>query len=179
MKRVLILALMVMFYACQPDTAPISSPEDYPKMIGKTLPDFELMDLSGKPVRWSELKGQPALINFWFTRCPPCVAEIPHLNEIRRDFRHEQIHFLAISPDKADVITPFLSKHPFDFTIIPDAQPFIDLFGNEFPLNIFIDKEGIIRHARGAIPTSFDQQHPKGYMDDREFRRILGYLLRE
>jgi peroxiredoxin len=174
-----LFALLLLSVACQPNPTPIHSPEDYPRMVGKEFPDFQLQDMQGNLVQWSDIKGKPALINFWFTRCPPCVAEIPHLNTIKKDFSREAVHFLAIAPDNPALIAPFLLKHPFDFTILPNAQPFIDLFGNEFPLNLFVDKKGIIRHARGAIPTSFSQQQPQGFMDDREFRRMLGNLIRE
>ena len=171
--------LLLGFSACrQAPAAVVETPEDYPQLVGKEFPDFELRDLNGRLLRWNDLKGKAALVNFWFTRCPPCVAEIPHLNALRKDFAGENVVFLAITPDDTATIQAFLKKHPFDFTIIPDAQAYINFFGNEYPLNIFVDQQGIIRHARGAIPTSFDQRHPQGFMDDREFRRMLGNLLR-
>lgn len=162
----------------QAPAAVVETPEDYPQLVGKEFPDFELRDLDGRLLRWSDLKGKAALVNFWFTRCPPCVAEMPHLNALRKDFAGEDVVFLAITPDDTGTVQAFLKKRPFDFTIIPDAQAYINFFGNEYPLNIFVDQQGIIRHARGAIPTSFDQRHPQGFMDDREFRRMLGNLLR-
>jgi cytochrome c biogenesis protein CcmG, thiol:disulfide interchange protein DsbE len=86
--------------------------------------------------------------------------------------------FLAISPDDSLKIRQFLEKRDFDFDLIPNAQAYINFFGNEYPLNVFVDRQGIIRHARGAIPMSFDQRNPQGFMDDREFRRMLGRLAR-
>lgn len=154
-------------------------PEDYPALVGVEFPNFELKDLSGRTLRWDELKGQPALINFWFAKCPPCVAEMPHLNAIKSDFAGEGVLFLGITPDDSQSTAEFLTRHRFEFELLPDAAPFIQFFGNEFPMNVFVDKQGIIRHARGAIPTTFDPAHPQGFMDDREFRRILGNLIRE
>jgi peroxiredoxin len=172
--------LLLGLSACrQAPVSVIETPEDYPKLVGQEFPDFELRDLNGNALRWSEIEGKAALVNFWFTRCPPCVAEMPHLNAIRKDFAAEDVVFLAITPDDTATVQAFLKKRPFDFTILPDAQAYINFFGNEYPLNIFVDKKGIIRHARAAIPTSFDQRHPQGFMDDREFRRMLGNLLRE
>lgn len=170
--------LLMWMTACTSQPAP-DSPEDYPALVGKTFPDFELRDLDGRTVRWSDLKGRPALVNFWFTRCPPCIAEMPHLNQLKRDFAEEGVAFLAISPDDSLTIRRFLDTHAYDFTILPGAEAYIRLFGSEYPLNVFVDKKGVIRHARGAIPTTFDQRHPQGFMDDREFRRFLGRLVRE
>lgn len=181
MKIQLILCcfLLLGLSACrQAPASVVETPEDYPKLVGQEFPDFELRDLDGQLLRWSDLKGKAALVNFWFTRCPPCVAEMPHLNALRKDFAGEDVVFLAITPDDTATVQAFLKKRPFDFTILPDAQAYINFFGNEYPLNVFVDKQGIIRHARAAIPTNFDQRHPQGFMDDREFRRMLGNLLR-
>ncbi len=172
------LCLLAYITSCTSRPAP-DSPEDYPALVGKTFPDFELPDLNGRMVRWSDFKGRPALVNFWFTRCPPCIAEMPHLNQLKRDFAGEGVVFLAISPDDSLTIRRFLDTHTFDFTILPNAGAYIRLFGNEYPLNVFVDSKGVIRHARGAIPTTFDSRHPQGFMDDREFRRFLGRLVRE
>ncbi len=177
-KEVLAGLLIAITIAACKQAAP-QSPEEYPRLIGLEFPDFELKDMAGETLRWKDMKGKVALVNFWFTKCPPCVAEIPHLNEILRDFSGEEVVFLAISPDDSLTIGEFLEKRAFHFTIIPEAQRYINFFGNEYPLNVFVDKNGVIRHARGAIPTTFDAQHPQGYLDDREFRRMLGKLLRE
>jgi cytochrome c biogenesis protein CcmG, thiol:disulfide interchange protein DsbE len=176
-KTLLALFAVALLAACR--TAPEQfGEEDYPRFIGQEFPDFELKDLNGRTVRWSEIKGRPALVNFWFTTCPPCVAEMPHLNALKKDFAGEDIVFLAISPDDSLKIRQFLEKRDFDFDLIPNAQAYINFFGNEYPLNVFVDRQGIIRHARGAIPMSFDQRNPQGFMDDREFRRMLGRLAR-
>lgn len=169
--------VLILFAGCRREM-PVS-PEDYPRFIGVEFPDFELKDMAGKSVRWSDFKGRPALINFWFAKCPPCIAEIPHLNAIQRDFSEEGVVFLGITPDDSLSTVQFNKKHDFSFILLPNAQQFINFFGNEYPMNIFVDKKGIIRHARGAIPTSFDAKNPQGFMDDREFRRFLGQLIRE
>lgn len=44
---------------------------------GQVAPDFELLDLSGQPVRLSSFRGQPVVINFWATWCPACQKEFP------------------------------------------------------------------------------------------------------
>jgi cytochrome c biogenesis protein CcmG/thiol:disulfide interchange protein DsbE len=168
---------LLLFAACRAGLP--ERPEDYPQFIGKEFPDFELRNLSGEIIRWSDYKGKPALINFWFAKCPPCVAEIPHLNDIQRDFSQEDVVFLGITPDDSLSTVHFAARHKFSFTLLPDAQQFINYFGNEYPMNVFVDKKGIIRHARGAIPTSFNEKNPQGFMDDRAFRRFLGQLIRE
>ena len=126
------------------------------------------------------MQGKVIFVNFWFTRCAPCIEEIPLLNQIRQDFAGEDVVFLSISPDDSLTIAQFLEKTGFDFTHIPGAKSYIEpFFGNEYPLNVFVDRNGVIRHALGLIPTSYERKNPYGFLDDREFRRRLGALLRK
>src|SRR5438477_13185311 len=46
---------------------------------GKEAPPFSLTAYDGKPVTAAQLAGQPHLLDFWFTNCPPCVKTSPIL----------------------------------------------------------------------------------------------------
>ena len=43
--------------------------------VGKTAPDFVLLDASGKVWNLSGLKGKVVFVNFWATWCKPCRDE--------------------------------------------------------------------------------------------------------
>lgn len=47
--------------------------------------DFTLTDTAGKTHKLSQYKGKWVLVNFWATWCPPCLAEIPDLNELHEN----------------------------------------------------------------------------------------------
>ena len=47
--------------------------------------DFMLTDSTGKVHKLSQYKGKWVLVNFWATWCPPCLAEIPDLNELHEN----------------------------------------------------------------------------------------------
>ena len=53
--------------------------------VGAPAPDFRLLDLSGAPVRLSEV-GRPAVVNFWASWCSFCVEEMPDFQRLHAQF---------------------------------------------------------------------------------------------
>ena len=97
-------------------------PKDY---IGKEFPLKNFKTLDNKYVSGKDLKGKPTLINFWYTNCEPCIAEMPVLNRIKSELK-DSINFVAITYDSTEKVKAFLKKHKFDFIQIVNAQKFID-----------------------------------------------------
>ena len=52
------------------------------RRVGQAMPDFELVDLQGRPWRLADLKGKTAFVNVWATWCAPCRKEMPHLQRL-------------------------------------------------------------------------------------------------
>ncbi len=170
--------LLIFTVSCG-DPPPKTTREVNPEWVGRELPPFELTDLAGDTITAAALRGQVVMLNFWFTTCPPCLLEIPRLNQMARLFAGQDIAFLAFSPDDPATIRDFLEKHDFDFRIIPDAKTYIEQFGREYPKNFFVDRAGKMRYTRGGIPIQITNQHPGGELDDREFYGILTELLKK
>lgn len=123
-------------------------------MIGEPLPEFSLQDIHDKIRTNEEFKGKPLVINLWFTSCPPCVKEIPTLNEIKAMPEYAHINFVAITFEKKEKVESFLMKKPFDFTHIVNAKKYCDYFAADgYPVNLFIDKNGILTAIANGIPT--------------------------
>jgi peroxiredoxin len=94
------------------------------------------------------LKGRIIVANFWFTTCPPCIAEIPSFNRLVDEYKNENIDFLGFAVNDKKTLNKFLKKSPFNFKIIPDAGTIDDLFGViEHPVTFIIDREGKVREA--------------------------------
>lgn len=140
------------------------------------MPGLRTMD--GLPFSMESLRGKPVLLNFWFIKCPPCVAEMPVLNRIMQRFG-DSIHFVAVTFDAKQDVQQFLEKHRFEFRHITDARSFTDSIGMTlFPRNIFIDRNGIVRRIENGVPyvPGFAGKLVMG--DGKEFEAYLGTLLK-
>lgn len=119
----------------------------------RLAPDFELSDLSGKPVRLSSLRGKTVVLNFWTKTCRPCLEEMPALAELARVAASEKdLVVLTISTDEtaqdaSDTLRVVLGgPAPFQVLMDPDAKVVAEKFGTRlYPETWIIDPTGIIR----------------------------------
>lgn len=118
----------------------------------KEFPKFNLNTLSEKNFISEQLKGKPTMINFWFTRCAPCIDEMPILNKIKEMYK-DDFNFIAITYEKEEDVKNFLKKHPFNFEHLINAESFTDKLGiKAYPMNLFLDKNGVLTYVKGGIP---------------------------
>jgi len=134
----------------------------------RSVPDFELPDRNGKPVRFSSfLGGKPVVLNFWTKTCKPCLEEMPALAELAQILKPQGVDVVTICTDEgpeavADTLQVVLEGKEPPFTILfdPESEVVADMFGTElFPETWLIDGNGIIRarvdgarNWSGAIP---------------------------
>lgn len=126
----------------------------YDAMIGKPAPDFELKDLQGNNWSLKALRGKVVVLNFWFTTCAPCVAEMPELNKLVKAYDKKEVVFLSLTFNDAARVSRFLQEHTFSYTHLPGSGE-VDKKYNvaAWPLSIVIDKEGIVKKLVNSLPT--------------------------
>ena len=129
------------------------------KWIGKPFPEFALSDFSGNLIKPSDLKGKAMVVNFWFTGCQPCIAEIPKLNKLVSSHEGQAIKFLAFSFNDKEVLEKSVRKHDFKYTQLSNAQKLIDELGiNTYPTHMIIDKTGVIREIEIGANENIDKR---------------------
>ncbi len=109
--------------------------------VGST--EFEVKTLDGKDLRLSHLSGKLVVLNFWYIDCPPCVAEIPHLNALVAKHSGEDIVFIGCALDQREDLLTFLSGHPFSYQIVASCSPLWAQFQiSTAPTHIIFDRSG-------------------------------------
>src|SRR5258708_40359448 len=67
--------------------------------VGDSAPDFSITTNNGRAITAASFGGKLLVLNFWATWCPPCVEEIPSLNEFQNHFAKAGVVVLGISVD--------------------------------------------------------------------------------
>jgi peroxiredoxin len=145
---VIILSLVVLLAGCGGQKT----------LLGKPAPDFQFAGPGGQPVSLSDLQGRPVLLNFWATYCPPCVHEMPYLQQVWDDWQTGGLVLLAINiGESSSEVQGFMQGQGFTFPVLLDGNGAIAAkYGIKgIPTTFFIDGEGIIQQVQvGAFPNA-------------------------
>ncbi len=120
-----------------------------PQLRGTEAPDFELQDTGGRTWTLRGLRGRPVLVNFWATWCPPCIEEMPSMEELARRLGNRAV-VLAVSVDEDwDTLKRFFAGRTVPLAVLLDASKQVPKsYGTEkYPETFLIDGAGRVRHA--------------------------------
>lgn len=99
---------------------------------------------SGARLDAESLRGKVVILEFWATWCGPCVAAIPHLNELAEQFKDKPVQFVAITAEDEAKVEPFLKKRPIKAWVALDTTKAMnEAYGvGGIPHTVILDKEG-------------------------------------
>jgi thiol-disulfide isomerase/thioredoxin len=60
-------------------------------------PDFTVYDMDENKISFSDFKGEPIVINFWASWCPPCKAEMPDFEEMYQEYSAKGVVFIMVN----------------------------------------------------------------------------------
>ena len=71
----------------------------------------------GQTLAAADFRGRPLLLNFWATWCPPCVEELPLLDQFFQSHRAQGWQVLGLAIDQPSAVRAFLARRPLAFPI--------------------------------------------------------------
>lgn len=137
-----VLGLMVLVQMVFPERIPSIGP----------APDFTLPDLAGDAVTLSD-HDDVVVLNFWFTNCPPCRAEIPELSAFAKAHPDVPMYGLstdAMSPAQLKIAAQRLG---IDYRVLHDARALVarDYEVTAFPTTLVVRDMEIVQARVGAV----------------------------
>lgn len=106
---------------------------------------WQLVNSEGKPLDFRSQRGKVVLVNFWATWCPPCVAEMPSMQELYEDYG-DRVEFMFVARDDKEKVESFVLKKDYTFPVYFErSSPPSELRSNSLPTTYLIDRSGSIR----------------------------------
>lgn len=136
--------VLVLALAFQNDPRQIDSP-----LIGKPAPDFVLTPFDGgAPMRLSEHRGRPAVVNFWATWCVPCKTEHPILVALAQRLAGKVDFFGVVYQDTPKKIAAWLGKMGGGYPQLLDVGSKVAVAYGVYgvPETYVVDKDGVITY---------------------------------
>jgi len=133
----------------------VASVAGIPLEVGTDAPDFELESLAGGEVRLSQFRGQPVLLVFGATWCPPCRAEAPLIQDAHEEYSNLVVLLVDMEED-ADIVQGYVDEMNLTHLVLLDLNGLVSqkYHVNAIPASFFIDDEGVIRALEVGQLTS-------------------------
>jgi len=125
--------------------------------------DFTLPASSGGSISLSEYSGKYVLINFWAHWCPPCIRELPDMQELYDQSDRSRFEIIAIhaGPFNREA-AKFVERYGIKFPIVSD--PDTKLKGWDvpaLPVTYLVDPSGnVVYKAIGPREWNIDDMQP-------------------
>jgi thiol-disulfide isomerase/thioredoxin len=110
-------------------------------------PALVVQTVQGKVLDLQQQKGKVVFINFWATWCPPCLAELPSVNDLYLKVKdNPNIVFLSIDADnKLAKSSLFLKNRGYLFPVYSgDLTLPPTFYSGNIPTTLVINKKGYV-----------------------------------
>ena len=129
------------------------SDEVNPDVAGEAVPENGLRNTAGDAVNLADYRGEPLVVNLWFSRCAPCQRELLDFADVHAEVG-DRVRFIGVDPfDTVEAMERFAEARGVTYELLRDPER---TFTNEigvvaFPVTLFIDRDGRIVKQTGVI----------------------------
>lgn len=122
-------------------------------------PELKAQDLAGATKTLADYRGKVVVLNFWASWCPPCLREMPSMEQLRVKMAGRPLAIVALdSAETAEEVNGFLSRMTLGFPILldPDGSNTKRWKVFALPTTFLLDASGRVRHVLTG-PTEWDE----------------------
>ena len=116
-------------------------------------PGFELQGPDGKTYSLADMRGQPVIVNFWATWCPPCRAEMPSMQRAWEQLDGQGVMVVAVNVgERKEEIDAFVEQVQVDFPLPMDTDMSVSQSWpmRGLPTTFVVDADGrLVYRAQG------------------------------
>ena len=158
--NLIIFVFLAFLLACRPAAAPVTvgnkpiSINDRPTSGSASQPlkpvaEMNWTGFEGNISKLKDFHGKAVILDFWATYCPPCIDEIPHLKELRKQYGDDLIVVgLHVGGDEdRPKIPEFVERLKIDYPLAyPEDNLTSYVFGqdNRIPQTAVFDRNGTL-----------------------------------
>jgi len=152
MKRKIFMYICVLVFLIIGFTCPAAGP---PNLLGRQMPQLTVKDwLSKEQLELRDLEDRIYVVEFWATWCPPCILTMPHMNQLAKKYRPNEVLFISVSVDYGrEQPKTFIDRNNFDnLFVVMDGGMAEKLTVTWIPMAYIVGTDGKILWQ--GIPSS-------------------------
>ena len=120
---------------------------------GPPVPDRAFETFDGAETTLADYVGEPLVVNFWASWCPPCIAEMPEFERVHQA-RGDEVRFIGLNTQDdlaqaQDLVVQ--TGVTYDLGLDPDGELFRDFEVVSMPSTFFVNESGAIVHQHAGI----------------------------
>ena len=123
-------------------------------LVGKPAPAFKLDGLNGGTVALADLKGKVVVLDMWATWCGPCVASLPHLDELSKDYQGKSAPVAIYAVDQTatesqgvDAVRAFVKRKGWSLPVLLDSAGAVGKAykADAIPETVVVGQDGVVK----------------------------------
>ena len=121
---------------------------------GSPIETTVLLDANDDEIDLADLIGEPLVINFWFSACPPCKREMPALQTVSETYA-DTVRFIGVnSVDSRERMLDFAEEMGVTYDLLrdPNSEMLVSNGIAAFPTTLFVDSNGsVVKQIAGEV----------------------------